>query len=304
MNKIPITFEASPASYEVLSIGDKLGEGKFSVYTAYSPSHQTKYALKVFPNSTSGVVHYSKEFVLSSLSHPNIIKCIPIKCHTDTFYGLLTEFADFGGVLDLVMKGVVTSEVLIRTYFHQLVQGIEYLHSQRLAHLDIKLENLVLGSDYKLKIIDFDQVQSIGDKKMKYRGTPSYRPPEVLDQKCDNLGAVDIYSAGIVLFAMIAREFPFKELANENGFSLKCYSMFVKENKKFWEMKANRVQDKAVFNDDLTNLLNGMLEYNVDKRFKLQDIKNSKWYQGPVLSEKELMGQMKARLDRVGVKKY
>jgi len=71
---------------------------------------------------------------------------------------------------------------LCRTFFHQLIDGIEYLHSQNLAHMDLKLENLVLGDDFKLKIIDFDLAISLTDEKNDQyggAGTKNYRAPEV-----------------------------------------------------------------------------------------------------------------------------
>lgn len=301
--KIPIIFESEPDCCELLNITDKLGEGKFTVYTAYSPAHGTNYALKVFPNTFAGVMHYTKEQILANLCHPNIIKCIPTKCQTDTFLGVLTEYAEHGEILELAAKGAFSSETLIRTYFHQLIEGIEYLHLEGLAHLDLKLHNLVLGSDYKLKIIDFDQAQSIADTKMKFWGTKAYRPPEVIDNKCKNLAAVDVYSAGVILYALIANEFPFMEVIDKKGIRLKHYSTFVKDKNLFWQSKANTMENKNVFSGELIELLNGMFEYDVEKRFKIEEVKKSKWFNGPIMSEDELIVHMKDVLANIKAKK-
>lgn len=70
-------------------------------------------------------------------------------------------------------------------YFRQLIEGVQYLHDHRVAHRDIKLENLVLDRNYDLKIIDFGLSQVIGEEEKeaprctKRVGTPAWMPPEV-----------------------------------------------------------------------------------------------------------------------------
>lgn len=284
---------------EPLQIEREIGQGKSKVYNAYSPSQKINYALKVFPNSPAGGIYYQKEKIISQLHHPNIIKTVPIIGNNTGFSCLLTELAQYGDFLNLTMKKAFHSEAVIRTYFHQLIEGIEYLHSQGIAHLDLKLDNLVLGSDFKLKIIDFDQAQSLKDSKPKCGGSANYRPPEVIDKRCKNLGAVDVYSAGIILYTLIAREFPFHETIDSKGIRLQHFSTFVKDKTKFWTLKAGRLQDKDVFGDELIELLNEMLEYDAEKRIKIEDIKKSKWYQGPVVDEEDLVAQMKEAVDKI-----
>ncbi|RZJ37213.1 MAG: hypothetical protein EOO18_06165 [Chryseobacterium sp.] len=61
-------------------------------------------------------------------------------------------------VFAVTKKGLLSHEMIIRTYFHQLIEGIEYIHSQGVAHLDLKLENIMLGDSFELKIIDLQFV--------------------------------------------------------------------------------------------------------------------------------------------------
>lgn len=293
-----IILTQNPTEEEVFTIETLLGEGKFQVYTAYSKKQQTRYALKVFPSNSFGDTFYKKELNLACLNHHNIIKYFPITDHNGDFNCILIEFAQFGDFLQLTMKNAFQSETLIRTYFHQLIEGMEYLHSQGIAHLDLKFDNLVLGSDFKLKIIDFDQAQSIKGTKIYSGGSKNYRPPEVIDGKCKNLAAVDVYSAGIILYSLVAREFPFYETTDSKGIYLKHYSTFVKDKSKFWTTKASRYE-KKVFSEDLIELLNEMMEADPSKRMKVQDIKDSKWYQGPVIEGKKLSTEMKTVLDSI-----
>mmetsp|Transcript_15068 Transcript_15068/g.12783 ORF Transcript_15068/g.12783 Transcript_15068/m.12783 type:complete len:89 (-) Transcript_15068:754-1020(-) len=71
-------------------------------------------------------------------------------------------------------------ETLVRTYFHQLVNAVEHIHSKGYAHLDIKTENLLLGKDYALKVSDFDLCRE-AEIPLGFRGygTKNFRAPEL-----------------------------------------------------------------------------------------------------------------------------
>ena len=148
-----------------------------------------------------GTTQYQNEKVLANFNHPNVIQYVPLKCNSPKFHGVATEVAKYGDFFDFVTKGCLNTETLVRTYFHQLIAGIEHIHSQGFAHLDLKLENLMLGSQFTLKIIDFDQTQCLSEKEIKSAGTEGYRAPEVISGRCQNFKAADIYSAGVILYA-------------------------------------------------------------------------------------------------------
>jgi len=299
--ELDITYTDGSRATDTLIVTKKLGNGKLFVYEVYSPTRKTNYALKLFPKTKFGVKQYSKEKLMFPLQHPNIIKRIPIACEDPTFYPLLTEFAKNGDFFELVTGGYLSGEVLVRTYFHQLIEGLEYIHSQGIAHLDLKLENLMLGEDFKLKIIDFDQAQSLKDKLISSGGTICYRAPEVIEGTCTDLAAADVYTAGIILFTFMAKQFPFAEKEQDPTHTdINCYSTFVHNNKLFWLGKIrrkNKMNSKASFTKDYIELLNGMWNVDPDMRFTLKQIKASKWYQGPVLDENMLKIQMKMILD-------
>eukprot|EP00330_Aristerostoma_sp_ATCC50986_P003424 CAMPEP_0114590536 /NCGR_PEP_ID=MMETSP0125-20121206/12772_1 /TAXON_ID=485358 ORGANISM="Aristerostoma sp., Strain ATCC 50986" /NCGR_SAMPLE_ID=MMETSP0125 /ASSEMBLY_ACC=CAM_ASM_000245 /LENGTH=88 /DNA_ID=CAMNT_0001788097 /DNA_START=254 /DNA_END=516 /DNA_ORIENTATION=+ len=82
----------------------------------------------------------------------------------------------------------------VRTLFHQLISGIEYLHTHKYAHLDIKLSNLAIGEDFKLKILDFD---AYSDPMILGKGTCCFRAPELMNDQCQYPQPSDIYSVGI-----------------------------------------------------------------------------------------------------------
>jgi len=67
---------------------------------------------------------------------------------------------------------------LAKTLFLQLINGLEYLHGQGIAHLDLKLENLLLDSNFNLLIADFDGAYMRGDLEVRSKGARNYRDPE------------------------------------------------------------------------------------------------------------------------------
>jgi len=243
-----------------------------------------------------GTTQYHKEKLLFHLSHPNIIQNIAIKCHHDDFHALLIEYARFGDFFELTTSNALDSEAMIRYCFHQLISGLEYSHSHGVAHLDLKLENLMLGADFNLKIIDFDQAQPVSDKVLTSGGTRDYRAPEVLNGNCNNLAAVDVYSAGVILYAFKAQEFPFVEMNDPEGKNLKSYKGYCKDKKAFWKSKAEQKRNSKFFSAEFIELVNGMINPDVKKRLTIKDIKKSKWFKGPILSPEEFRHAMKLKI--------
>lgn len=301
--EIPVVFLNRPTAKESLLCIKPLNNNKLTVLQVYSSSNKQVYALKLFPKDPFGIKHYKREKNLFKLNHPNIIKAIPLICCKEEFFAVATEFAKYGDFFDIVTKGHLKSEAIIRTYFHQLIEGLEYMHSKGVAHLDLKLENIMLGSDLQLKIIDFDQSQVLTEKIISSGGTVSYRAPEVIKGDCNHFTSADVFSAGIILFAFKAKEFPFVEkIVDLQLEDHRSFLTFAKNNKHFWRMKAYGKKDKNYFSEDLIHLLNGMLHENPLKRLTIKQIKESKWYNGPMLDKLGLLFEMKYKFE-VPVKK-
>ena len=150
----------------------QLGSGKFKVFHAYLAFEEAEYAIKTFPTDKASKASYQREKeILACIKHKNIINYVQdiklkgLENLNANF--LLMEYAPYGTFYELVLNKALTEEKLIRTYFHQLVNGVEYLHSQGIAHADLKLDNILMGEEYVLKIIDFDQSQRAEDISMK-----------------------------------------------------------------------------------------------------------------------------------------
>lgn len=127
---------------------------------------------------------------------------------------LILEMVGGGELFDKVQKWKrETRERQTFHYFNQLMTGLKYLHETGYAHRDLKLENLLVSKDGILKIADFGVSKELSLNPMKTCcGSPDYIAPEILMDKSGYNGMIaDIWSCGVILYAMLCGEFPFEK---------------------------------------------------------------------------------------------
>lgn len=305
---------ASPVAYQNLSVVKKLGKAKFPVYLTASKIDKQNYAMKVFSHDGQKPHPYFKNEVrFSNLKHPNIINMIHYENERDTLQKgqvkrvsyILMEYAPHGDFFDFISKnGDMFDDKLIRTFFRQLIEGIEYLHESSIAHLDLKPENLLLGANFSMKIADFDLSHVEGDAKILSRGTKFYRGPELWksNQTVDELKhpfAADVYSAGIILFILKSGGiYPHSEGNPIDGIDFA--DLLYRNPEQFWR-KHIEIQEKdaAFFDKDFRELFSAMTRYNAEDRITLKKIKQSKWYNGPIYTPFDYERKMKQILKMI-----
>jgi serine/threonine protein kinase len=148
------------------------------------------------------------------MDHPFIAKLFEV-IESDGYTFLVQEFAERGSLLDLVNKGGRLCEVQARRYFSQLICALEYLHSERMvAHRDLKAENVLLDRNLNLRLIDFGLSNTfcLDSEFSTACGSPGYAAPEMIRGK-PYTKAADIWSAGVLLYAMVVGKLPFEDEA-------------------------------------------------------------------------------------------
>jgi len=298
--------EQQPAVPNDLVIFGELNKAKYSVVGAFSPSLNMKFAVKMFPFVRNQVnPHFVKEASFMPLKHQNIIsildcrvqQIVPVQNTLVQISCIVMELAPFGDFFDLIItKKIKFDEKLARTYFHQLLDGVEYIHENGAAHLDLKLENLLLSEDFSLKITDFDTAHINSQEQVTSRGTNSYRAPEILGKNCRNAQAADIYSLGVLLFAFLCGgKLPYKEQSIGKGNDF--FSLMINNKTLFWEKHCEmQRREQAFFSQDFKSLFESLVEANPKKRATISDIKNSNWYNQPIYSQEALQQIMNKHL--------
>lgn len=284
------------------TVQKKIGSAKFRVYLVLNKVDNKQYALKAYPHTEDGIhERYKRESKFAKFCHPNVCKIvhsIPEKLAVHSsgvkkYSFNLLEYAPYGDFYELFKKRrALLSEKLARTYFHQLIEGLEYLHGKNIAHLDIKCENLLIGEGFKLKITDFDLSQYLDDDRLESRGTVCYRAPEVIDTSCKDLAKADVYSAGIMLFVLRSGGIP-PHLEKDDYQGVNLYKLLYEDRRRYWDVQESFQDSDKFYSDSFKELFHMMIEKDPLKRASIERVKSSKWYNGPILTNDQLKTEMK-----------
>jgi serine/threonine protein kinase len=95
------------------------------------------------------------------------------------------------------------------TMFYPILKAVHYLHSWNIAHRDLKLTNVLVDRDLRVKLIDFGFSDNSGRMLHAYCGTPSYMAPAIVLKKEYSGSAVDVWALGVILFKMLTGEYAF-----------------------------------------------------------------------------------------------
>lgn len=122
------------------------------------------------------------------------------------------ELCAGGDLLNYVRRRRRLKEDVAKSIFKQIIEGLDYCHSKSILHRDIKLDNILLDSEGEVKICDFgvSKIVKPGEIMNEQCGTPAYIAPEILRDKGYQGFAADIWSVGVVLYAMLYGTVPFK----------------------------------------------------------------------------------------------
>lgn len=123
------------------------------------------------------------------------------------------EHAPKGELFDhIVAKGRLTEWEACK-FLQQILDGIEYIHWLNFVHRDLKPENLLLDEEMNLKIVDFglSNIYSEHELLKTACGSPCYAAPEMVAGKKYKPAQVDIWSTGIILYAMVCGYLPFED---------------------------------------------------------------------------------------------
>lgn len=217
--------------------------------------------------------------ITRKLSHPNIINLLDV-VFEDDWVLLIIELAAGGSLFDEVAgTAEPVDEERARSFFQQILSALEYCHNRQIFHRDLKLENIVFSSppERTLKVTDFGVSKDAGINSMPKTsvGTIAYMAPEVTnigrrDQASTYGGAADIWSLGVILFVMVAQEYPF-------GFDGPRHAGGVSAAAVYKRIREGVFTVPPVASSELAELLHGMLTTDPRERWGFEQIKSCGW---------------------------
>ncbi|KAG0361773.1 hypothetical protein BGX24_005273, partial [Mortierella sp. AD032] len=211
--------------------------------------------------------------VLRGIRHPNIISLFDV-IETERYIGIVIEYASGGELFDHILAHRYLKERDACRLFAQLMSGVHYLHSKQIVHRDLKLENLLLDRNRNIMITDFGFANQFDnttkDLMSTSCGSPCYAAPELVISDGLYVGSgVDIWSCGVILYAMLAGYLPFDDdPSNPDGDNI---------NQLYNYILATTLVFPDYISPDARDLLRMMLVPDPAKRCNMKRIMSHRW---------------------------
>ncbi|CAM9201740.1 unnamed protein product [Phaeothamnion confervicola] len=246
---------------------------------------------------------------MKALQHPNVLRlrevlpraAYPKKDGTPRdAVVLVLDLAGGGELFDFMMHTGAFPEPVARAYFLQLLSALELCHRHGIAHRDIKPENLLLDETFVLKLADFGLSNIMEDAAsacLTECGTRSYMAPEVLARQPYDGFKADLWSAGVVLFIMIAGNPPF-QAAHSADWWFKAVSTH--RHDRFW---AAHLRGCPNFPAGAQAFLNKIFIADPAHRGSIEELRAHPWLAGETWPPERIATELQTRQRRVVAQK-
>jgi len=208
------------------------------------------------------------------------------------------EYAKYGDMeyfqKKLIQKKYL-SETLIAYITIQILEGLKYCHQNKIIHMDIKQQNILIDENLIIKITDFSVSQSYehcmegGKFNLPLAGTSLYMSPEVLRKAeidVEDCNKIDMFSLGVLLYNSAFGQFPYElEISVRKNFK-GIYDKIMQKELVFPNIKSYSFLFK--------NFLKGLLNKNIKMRFSINDALEDPWIKGAklIFNEKEKINDL------------
>ncbi|CAD8077667.1 unnamed protein product [Paramecium sonneborni] len=274
------------------TLGNTIGEGTFGkVKIGTQLQTGEKVAVKILEKARvqdeSDVCRIAKEIdILKKIRHPHIIQIYEIIDTAKDIY-LIMEYASGGELFEYIVKNRKVPEKQACKFLLQILSGVEYIHKIGIVHRDLKPENLLFDQNQNIKIVDFGLSNTYKPNELLQTacGSPCYAAPEMIQGLKYSGYLIDIWSCGIVLYAMLCGFLPFED---QNT------------NQLYKKIIAGELTFPKWLSNDAKDLLKNILNTDPKKRFTIPQIKNHKWSKQARIEEQyNLIGHENIIVDEI-----
>jgi serine/threonine protein kinase len=179
-----------------------------------APKTKSHYACKVVPRAVLTHEHVFECFerelrILQTVHHPNVVELIDV-VYTDDLIYVVMEYCQGGDLLSMIHDCQYLDELHCRSIIRDVLLGIEGLHHRNISHRDIKPENILIDETGHAKIADFGLSNHVSTSGLLNTacGTVGYVAPEIVQGGPYDGKKADIWSCGVLLFAMATGKMP------------------------------------------------------------------------------------------------
>ncbi|GCC29259.1 hypothetical protein chiPu_0007697 [Chiloscyllium punctatum] len=213
---------------------------------------------------------YEELAILSKVNHPKI-SCLLDMFETKRTLVLVLEMCSNEGLLDHLFKRNVVPETEIKYYIQQILEGVQYLHDNKILHLDIKPANILMVHPERndIKICDFGFAQKFEPVQPQFSkyGCPEFVAPEIVSQDPIST-ATDIWAVGVITFLCLTGSSPF---IGEND---RATLMNVKEGSFSWDER-----DQDCISEDAQNFITRIIRIIPQDRPTASECLEEQWFQ-------------------------
>src|SRR6516165_27421 len=200
--------------------------------------------------------------LMSNFNFPNLVKFHEY-CEDFISSYIVMEYCE-QDLLEFANNNII-NENKAKDIFYQICLGIGFLHQNKIAHCDLKLENILICKN-KIKLADFGFSENFNENKKEYiKGSLQYLAPEAFISIPTRACTLDIWSLGIILHALLSKRFPIRLRDDRLQDNLIEY------------LKIG-IQGIKIDNIYCQDLLSKTLEISIEKRITIQNILSHSWF--------------------------
>ena len=214
-------------------------------------------------------------FLMKLLNHKNILKLYEI-IETKKHAFIVYEYFNGMKLSDYISKKKKLTEEETIIIFKEILSVLVYLHGMYLCDLNLSSNNILIDSKNNIKFCDFKYGHFYSTKeksKAGFIGDHFFTCPELHSKKNYNPELADMWSCGIILYQMLTGSYPFNSKKDLNLIRSIIVGSYTIPNNVSSNMK---------------NIIKGLIEKNEDKRFKINDLFNQKYFKDKNITKNSL----------------